>query len=651
MKWMRNYDEGVLVLKQILASLAVTLCALSLEAAGGGVVLPADALYNDAVAKEKAVRAALVPGQPQPTVLKAVRTVVEQYELIVRTYPSSGYCDDALWQAGRLSLDAYQKFRNAEDRDAALRLLRALASRYPTSKYAKEVPAQITRAGSLGNPKAAPVVAIEATPAMSTRPLPAATSAAARPSPPPAAAAKAPAATGPSIATIKDIRRTILPDVVRVTVELDGEVKFREERLSDPARVFVDLTAARAAPALIDQTLRFDSDAELVREIRLGRHPNNTTRVVLEAAGVSSFSVYTLYSPYRLVIDCVRPVAVAPASLGATPPTTISSAARPLANAPLATAPRPLIKSKPLTLVPFALSTPPIAAGADLIAGALLNVAPVIATTAVGPLPAIPMTTIAERPPLPAAPSKNIAGGFSIARQLGLGVSRIVIDPGHGGHDPGAKGNGITEAELVLDIAVRLEKLLVGIPGVEVVLTRRGDEYIPLQERTAMANREGADLFLSIHANASSNKQAMGVESYFLNFSSNPNAEAIAARENAASGLGMAEVTNLANAIMLNNKLDESRDLATMVQRAMIEKLKGTNKSVRDLGVKQAPFVVLIGAAMPSVLSEVSFLTNSQEARLLRNSSYRQRIAEALFTAIRKYQTSLKSTTLTAARP
>jgi len=651
---MRNYDEGVQVLKQILASLALTLCALSLEAAGGGVALPADALYNDALAKEKAVRAALVPGQPPPTVLKAVRTVVEQYELIVRTYPSSGYCDDALWQAGRLSLDAYQKFRNVEDRDAALRLLRALASRYPSSKYAKEVPAQITRASGLGNPKAEPVVAIEATPATSTRQLSAATSAAARPSPAPPAAAKAPAATGSSIATIKDIRRTILPDVVRVTVELDAEVKFREERLSDPARVFVDLTAARAAPALIDQTLRFDSDSELVREIRLGRHPNNTTRVVLEAAGVSSFSVYTLYSPYRLVIDCLRPVAVATASLRVSPPATISSAAKPLANAPLAAAARPLIKSKPLTLAPLTLSTPPSAAGADLIARALLNVAPVIATTAVGPLPAIPMTTIAERPPLPplpAAPSKNIAGGFSIARQLGLEVSRIVIDPGHGGHDPGAKGNGITEAELVLDIALRLEKLLVAIPGVEVVLTRRGDEYITLQERTAIANREGADLFLSVHANASSNKQAMGVESYFLNFSSNPNAEAIAARENAASGLGMAEVTNLANAIMLNNKLDESRDLATMVQRAMIEKLKGANKGVRDLGVKQAPFVVLIGAAMPSVLSEVSFLTNSQEARLLRNSSYRQRIAEALFNAIRKYQTSLKTTTLTAARP
>jgi N-acetylmuramoyl-L-alanine amidase len=269
----------------------------------------------------------------------------------------------------------------------------------------------------------------------------------------------------------------------------------------------------------------------------------------------------------------------------------------------------------------------------------------------VAALPALPITTVEPPPPLPAAPEKNMAGGFSIARQLGLGVSRIVIDPGHGGHDPGARGSGITEADLVLDVSLRLEKLLANVPGVEVVLTRRSDEFVPLQERTAIANREGADLFLSIHANASTSRQARGVETYFLNFATNPSAEAIAARENAASGQAMAAATGLVNAILLNNKLDESRDLATMVQRAMVEKLRNTDKSVRDLGVKQAPFVVLIGAAMPSVLAEISFITNQQDSKLLRGSAYRQRIAEALFAAIRKYQTALKSTGVVAARP
>ena len=240
-------------------------------------------------------------------------------------------------------------------------------------------------------------------------------------------------------------------------------------------------------------------------------------------------------------------------------------------------------------------------------------------------------------------PARNVGGGFSIARQLGLGVSRIVIDPGHGGHDPGATGTGVTEAAIVLDVALRLEKLLANVPGVEVILTRRTDEFVGLQERTAIANREGADLFLSIHANASSNLSAHGVETYFLNFATTSTAAAVAARENASSGQPMAALPDFVKAIALHNKLDESRDFATHVQRAMVERLSGSNRSLKDLGVKQAPFVVLIGASMPSVLAEISFVTNAQEVKLLRGTAYRQRIAEALFNAIRKYQGSLKT--------
>jgi N-acetylmuramoyl-L-alanine amidase len=248
-------------------------------------------------------------------------------------------------------------------------------------------------------------------------------------------------------------------------------------------------------------------------------------------------------------------------------------------------------------------------------------------------------------------PSRNLAGGFSIARQLGLGVSRIVIDPGHGGYDPGAQGRGITEAELVLDIALRLETSLLKVPGVEVILTRRDDTFVPLEERTAIANREGADLFLSIHGNASRNVRASGIETYFLNFATTLGAEAVAARENAASGHAMSALPDLVKAIALHNKLDESRDLATFVQRAMIERLRPAHKAIKDLGVKQAPFVVLIGAAMPSVLAEVSFLTNAQEARLLKTPAYRQRISDALFSAIQKYQASLKTVPKVAQRP
>jgi N-acetylmuramoyl-L-alanine amidase len=166
--------------------------------------------------------------------------------------------------------------------------------------------------------------------------------------------------------------------------------------------------------------------------------------------------------------------------------------------------------------------------------------------------------------------------------------------------------------------------------------------FIPLEERTAIANREGADLFLSIHANASRNPKARGVETYFLNFASNPDAEAVAARENSSSGRAMHSLPDIVRAIALNNKIDESRDFADMVQHSMVNRLSTRNKLLKDLGVKQAPFVVLIGAAMPSVLAEISFVTNKPEGQLLKSATYRQQIAEALLDAVVRYQQSLK---------
>jgi len=434
-------------------------------------------------------------------------------------------------------------------------------------------------------------------------------------------AAAVPAKPAAVHATVRSIRRTVLPDAVRVVIDLDAEVPFHDERIADPDRVFIDLPETSAAPALVDRTLRFDGDADIVRQIRLGRHTNNTTRIVIDAGGIGSYSVYPLYAPYRLVIDCVR----APA---ATVPNVPALAAHRPATAWLRKPPSVAARATAaLADARTSLASAPIPPAMELLAAE-----PAAATSA------------AATVPVPAVPKP----GVSIARQLGLGVQRIVIDPGHGGHDPGAKGKGVTEAELVLDVALRLEKLLQKQPGVEVILTRRTDDFIPLEERTALANREGADLFLSIHANASPNASAHGVETYFLNFANNLSEAAVARRENAASGQTMGALPDLVKAIALNNKLDESKDFANQIQRAMIERLRASNKTVKDLGVKQAPFVVLIGAAMPSVLAEISFVTNLQEAKLLKSGVYRQRIAEALLNAVRKYQTSLKSVSTVA---
>jgi N-acetylmuramoyl-L-alanine amidase len=229
-------------------------------------------------------------------------------------------------------------------------------------------------------------------------------------------------------------------------------------------------------------------------------------------------------------------------------------------------------------------------------------------------------------------------------------VSRIVIDAGHGGHDPGAKVSGLTEAEVVLDVAMKLEQLLKKQAGVEVVMTRRDDTYVPLEERTAIANRAGADLFLSIHANASPNAAARGIETYFLNFAPTPEAEAIAARENAASARTMRNLPDIVKAIALNNKIDESRDFAGQVQSALYERLRRVNKDTKSLGVKQAPFMVLVGATMPSVLAEISFLSNTAEGSLLKTDRYRAQIAEALFAGVMQYQQSLKKAVTVATR-
>ncbi len=544
------------------------LCVL-VGAVTAGAAPPVRTMYVDALGREHDVRAVLAAPDVTPAALPEVRAVIAAYESLVKQYPASGYSDNALWQAGTLALDAFATFNQPQDKVTAIRLLRKLAATYVTSKLAKQVPDRLARvATTVDDGLRRPV--------LDTRER--------------NGASASGEGVGP-LALIKDIRRTVLSDAVRVTIELDAEVPFHEERIADPSRVFVDLPGTRAAARLVDHTIRFESDADIVRQIRIGRHPNNTTRVVLDAAGVTSYSVYPLYSPYRLVIDCVR----------------ASTAAASPKEAPNVPALNPAPK------------IPDLAA-----------VAPIGPTT-----PAAP-------------PAKNMNGGLSMARQLGLGISRIVIDAGHGGHDPGAKGKGVTEAELVLDVALRLEKLLQKVPGVEVILTRRTDEFVVLEERPAIANRESADLFLSIHANASPHAQAHGIETYFLNFANNQSAAAVAARENATSALAMGALPDVVKAIARNNKMDESRELATHIQRAMVDRLKTTNKSLKDLGVKQAPFVVLIGATMPAVLAEISFVTNPQEARLVKGTAYRQRIADALFNAIRKYQSSLKTTTTVA---
>lgn len=233
-------------------------------------------------------------------------------------------------------------------------------------------------------------------------------------------------------------------------------------------------------------------------------------------------------------------------------------------------------------------------------------------------------------------------------RVLAVTKKRIVIDAGHGGHDPGAVGpNKLYEKDVVLDIAVKLKRILSADPVNEIYLTRENDVFIPLEERTAIANRKNADLFVSIHANASPRKQAKGVETYLLNWTDDEEANRVAARENKISLKKMKEMNRqmdtvgaILSGLMRENKRDESIKLANYIQRSIISGLDDNYGDVPDLGVKQALFYVLFGAKMPSILVEVSFISNPEEEKLLSQDEYRMNIAKAIAEGLHTYTAS-----------
>jgi len=234
------------------------------------------------------------------------------------------------------------------------------------------------------------------------------------------------------------------------------------------------------------------------------------------------------------------------------------------------------------------------------------------------------------------------AGNRSLTRALGLKIGKIVIDPGHGGHDTGTIGpNGLEEKDLVLDVGKRLGRLLEARLGAEVIYTRQDDTFIPLETRTAIANREQADLFISIHANSSHDAGARGVETYYLNFTSSPEALEVAARENAVSEKSIHELQDLVKKIALKEKIDESREFASDVQDSLYGGLSLSNAGIRNRGVKKAPFIVLIGANMPSILAEISFVSNPTDERKLETPEQRQRVAEGLYRGVARYASGL----------
>jgi N-acetylmuramoyl-L-alanine amidase len=593
--------------------------------------------------------------------------VVMRFRRVVARYPQSAYCDNALLAIGDLYREMGRRF-NAGYAGDAVQAYRRLIAEYPSSSLGEKAlfnVVEIARAG--GDRKEIADAAREYLDAFPDSPRAAEIKAAVKkggraqeaalPTPPPR-----------GLAQVFNLRFWSGASSTRVVLDVEKAVHYKYDRISNPDRLWVDLEGTRLHPNLLGKM--FPVGDGLLEKIRIGQNKDTTVRVVLDFKDVKDHTIFYLENPTRLVVD-VRGTAAPPGTViaGRAPATVVATNAspepfdlppdRPASPAPTtraAAGPRSSKSASPLPvrqveglevprLLPPPIPDPVIRPSAAPFEG------PARRTAAASPSPwpsATPaprearVGTRADPDTPPVAPQVNRAGSYSLARQLGLGARKIVIDAGHGGHDPGTLGRGgLQEKDLVLDVAVRLQRLVREELGAEVVMTRSTDVFVPLEERTAVANAQGADLFLSIHANSSRNAGVRGIETYFLNFAQDPHAEAVAARENAISPATLKDLQNLVKAIALNSKIDESRDFASSVQEALVQTIRPIAPDVSDRGVRTAPFYVLIGANMPSILAEIAFVSNPQEERLLRTPEHRDRIARSLLEGVRAYLDSL----------
>lgn len=420
---------------------------------------------------------------------------------------------------------------------------------------------------------------------------------------------------------ITAVRFWSLGAATRIAIETDGPVSYRAQRLSNPDRLFFDLP--NTVPREGRHTVRvIPVGDEIVKQIRVALTRPGVTRVVVDLAGPADYSASQLANPDRLMIELRR--ATRTPTLGGDQ-----------ATEPLPEPPR----------LPASASHPTEAAARVLASPANLpppapepSIAPNehAATAAKPPVSAPP----ASPPSIARAAQRDSRGDRSLIRALGLKVGRVVLDPGHGGHDSGTIGpTGLREKDLVLDVALRLGRLIEQRMGSQVIYTRTDDSYVPLEARTELANESGADLFLSIHANSSRLRTAAGSEVFYLNFTTDASALEVAARENAPSARTIHELQDLVLKIAQKEKIQESREFAGRIQKALYRQLRPP--SGKNRGVKKAPFVVLIGAKMPSVLVEIAFLSNPREERLLKQPEYRERLAEALYRGLFDYASTL----------
>ena len=494
---------------------------------------------------------------------------------------------------------------------------------------------------------------------------------------------------------VTGIRHWSTPDYTRIAIDLEEEVKYEAGRVPSPDRIFFDLHDTKLASELSGKT--FEVGDGLLQKIRVAQFNATLTRVVLEVDTVAEYSAFLLPNPYRLIVDIhgKQPVktAVAEAKPGSPAPDKRveekltdakraekeSGEEKPADPAGKRAEPQPSSSSSSISAAKEGKAAPgKNEAGEKTVIASRIE--PDATKELTEPNSAInrqlkskenkstaeptSSPTVEVVSPRAVKPSKRkgknakaesesdapevrtaqptASGDRSLIRALGLKIGKIVVDAGHGGHDTGTIGpNGLLEKDLVLDVAKRLGKLLESKLGAEVVFTRDDDTFIPLESRTAVANQHQADLFISVHANSSRDPKARGVETYYLNFTSNAEALEVAARENAVSQKSVFELQDLVKKIALKDKIEESREFASNVQNALFAGLAPKGAGMKNRGVKKAPFVVLIGANMPSILAEISFVSNPADEKRLKTAEYRQKIAEALYRGVARYASGL----------
>ena len=540
------------------------------------------------------------------------QNAADSYRFLLREYPSSHHVPDAMLVCAKLQRD------QLADYAGATQTYKDFLKRFPRSPRKREAQEGVAELALLEN-SSKPSPDKEKDKATSD----AATVEAVLPKDESSDALPPSPTTSHSVGIprLRRIRSAVTEDATRVTIDLEDVVHYNSGRLENPERIFFDLREARLTSEVAREVAHENAnvDGDILTAIRVAQNHAGVVRIVLNVNRVKEYVASVSPNPPQLLIDLYRKQ----------PPPAILKIARASHNSSNIHETTELRGPEVGTIEPDGMSD-----------------------TLVRPSQptALKVSKSTSKPDLdqPAiAPQPTHDGQSTLTRALGLKIGRIVIDAGHGGHDTGTIGpTGLMEKDLCLDVALRLSKIIKQrLPGAEVVLTRSDDSFIPLEERTAIANEAHADLFISIHANSSQDHGARGIETYYLNLKGSPEAMEVAARENAVANVGIHDLEDLVKKIARNEKIDESREFAEDIQTSLSQRVQRGNKTVKNRGVRKAPFVVLIGADMPSILTEISFLSNPADEQLLKQPENRQRVAEGLYQGVASYLQSLNSVT------